>query len=87
MLAFFFTVVPNASRSGGTGCPASRSTLMSSPARALSDCPLKKVCETPAPPTHSASLAQQLALGHSLGQGIRLRTAGRCVPAPRLQAH
>lgn len=48
LLSFFFTVVPNASSSGGTCWPASRSTLISSPARALSVWPLKNVCAVPA---------------------------------------
>ena len=41
-------VVPNLSSSSGTVCLASRSTLMSSPARGLSLFPTKKVCAWPA---------------------------------------
>ena len=46
--SFFLTVVPKASSASGTGCPASRSTLISSPARGLSVSPLKNVCARPA---------------------------------------
>ncbi len=47
LLSFFLTVVPKASNASGTGCFASRRTLMSSPARGLSVSPLKNVCAAP----------------------------------------
>jgi hypothetical protein len=54
--SFFLTVVPKASSASGTGCPASRSTLISSPARGLSVSPLKNVWARPVPESNSTAL-------------------------------
>ena len=63
---------------GRTGWPASRSTLMSSPARGLSVSPLKKVCAAPAAPK-GAPQASILDLPHVYalpgGSGSCPRTA------------
>ncbi len=73
--SFFLTVVPKASSASGTGCPASRSTLISSPARGLSVSPLKKVCARP---------ALQRVICSGLGHAHRLHhmgtMAGGCLP-------